>query len=368
MSFTSRLRSRSLYRALPAALALLVLAAGPRPTAAQLPGSIVRSLKWPIRTREHVDLWLHGFAMISADSSAIPLFRRGYQGTLTMARTKANAVTDLDVNRNALAKRLRENPALINAQFLVFSFQNWEELVAAIDAFVKADGDPKRAKSSHDAAAFTALGRLFPTQADRDFVRMLTNSLQNEKDVFFHAWWVEEMRRRERTLAAVDSVWQREMLPRLQGFLTHSGQPEGDLILSLAIEGEGRALSDPRERAQIAVGFPDSPDHAMDAIYAFVHEAVGPLVAPAVDDNTTPAEKRSGLATRVGSYALVRGGALVLAHLSPALAAGYARFYLGLADVAFDGDPMIAFGKAFPIPLPMLDSINRQIAISFGGI
>jgi len=368
MIVTALLRSRSLRRALPAVLALFVLAAAPRPSAAQLPGSSVRSLKWPIRTREHVDLWLHGFAMISRDSSAIPMFRGGYQGTLTMARTKANAVTDLDVNRDALAKRLRENPALINAQFLVFSFPNWDELVAAIDAFVKADGDPKRAKSRQDAAAFAALGRLFPTQADRDFVRTLTNSLQNEKDVFFHAWWVEEMRRREATLAAVDSIWQHEMLPRLQGFLTHSGQPEGDLILSLAIEGEGRTVTDSRERAQVAVGFPDSPAHAMDAVYTFAHEAVGPLAAPAVDDNTTPAEKRSGLATTIGSNALVRGGALVLAHLSPALAAGYARFYLGIAGITFDGDPMIAFGKAFPIPLPMLDSINRQIAISFGGI
>jgi hypothetical protein len=368
MTFISRLRSRPVRWVLPAILALFALTAAPRPSAAQLPGSTVRSLKWPIRTREHVDLWLHGFAMISGDSSPVPLFRRGYQGTLTMARTKANAVTDLDVNRDALAKRLRENPALINAQFLVFSFPNWEDLVAAVDAFVKADGDPRRGKSKQDAAVITALGRLFPTQADRDFARMLTNSLQNEKDVFFHAWWVNEMRRREATLAAVDSIWQREMLPRLQGFLTHSGQPEGDLILSLAIEGEGRTVNDPRERAQVAVGFPDAPDHAMDAIYAFAHEVVGPLAAPAVDDNTTPAEKRSGLATAIGSNALVRGGALVLAHLSPALAVGYARFYLGLAGVTFTGDPMIALGKAFSIPLPMLDSINRQIAISFGGI
>jgi hypothetical protein len=368
MTVTSRRRALPVLRALTATLALFLLGGAPRPSGAQLPGSTVRSLKWPIRTREHVDLWLHGFAMISEDSSPVPLFRRGYQGTLTMARTRANAVTDFDVNRDALAKRLRENPALINAQFLAFSFETWDDLVATVDRFVKADGDPKRAKSKQDAAAITALGRLFPTQADRDFARMFTNALQNEKDVFFHAWWVDQMRRREATLAAVDSIWQREMLPRLQGFLTHSGQPEGDLILSLAIEGEGRTVSDPRERAQVAVGFPDSPDHAMDAMYAFAHEVVGPLVAPAVDDNTTPAEKRSGVATTIGSFALVRGGALVLALLSPALAAGYERFYLGLAGVTFTGDPMVAFAKTFPIPLPMLDSINRQISISFGGI
>jgi hypothetical protein len=368
MPVTASLRRHTARAILRAGLALPVVAGVAAPCAAQLPGSVVRSLKWPIRTREYVDLWLHGFAMISDDSSVVPLFRRGYQGTLITARTKADAVTDLDVNHAALAKRLRENPALINAQFLAFSFEDWDDLVATVDAFVKTGGDPKRARSKEEAAAFAGLARLFPAQADRDFARMLTNSLQNERDVFFHAWWVNEMRRREATLAAVDSIWQREILPHLQGFLTHAGMPEGDLILSLAIEGEGRTVTDPRARAQVAVGFPDSPAHAMDAIYAMAHEVVAPLVAPAVDDNTTPAEKRSGLATTIGNNALVRGGELVLAHLSPALADGYVRFYLGLAGVAFTGDPMPAFARPFPIPGPMLDSIARQVSIAFGAI
>lgn len=284
------------------------------------------------------------------------------------ARTKASAVTDLDVNHDALAKRLRENPALVNAQFLVLSFATWEELVAAVDAFVKADGDPRRAKSRENAAMFSTLAHAFPTKADRDFARMLTNSLQNEKDLFFHIWWVDEMRRRERTLAAVEFAWQNDLRPKLQGFLNHSLQPNGDFILSLPIEGEGRTFSDPRERSEVAVGFPDDPDHAMDALYEFAHEIVGPLTGPAVEDNTTPAEKRSGVATTISSYALVRGGALLLARLSPDLAAGYMKSYLRVAGVSFDGDPTAAFAKAFPIPKAMLDSIDRQISIAFGGI
>jgi hypothetical protein len=360
--------SLSPARLLIAGFALCVTVAVPGAAAAQLPGSTLHSVKWPIRTREQVDLWLHGFAMISSDSATVPLFRRGYREMVVAARTKAGAVTDLDVNRDALAKRLRENPALINAQFLVFSFPTWEELVAGVDAFEKADGDPKRAKSKESAAMIAALARLFPTKADRDFARTFTNSLQNEKDVFFHAWWVDEMRRRERTLASVDAIWQSEMRPRLQGFMNHSEQADGDLILSLAIEGEGRTVSDPHGRSQVAVGFPDSPDRAMDAIYAFAHEIVGPLTGPAVDDNTTPAEKRSGLATTIGSYALVRGGALVFAHLSPELTTAYERFYLRLAGVNAEGEPTAAFARTFPIPAAMIESIARQVSISFGAI
>ena len=369
MRSTSSVRLR-LWRPAPAAVLALGLLAtiAAAPCAAQLPGASMQSVSWPLRTREHVDLWLHGFAMISSDTSPVPLFRRGYREALLAARTKANAVTDLDVKRDVLAKRLRENPALVNAQFLAFSFATWDELAAAIDTFAKADGDPKKARSRESAAVVAMLARVFPSKADRDFARTLANALQNEKDVFFHAWWVEEMRRRERTLAAVDSTWHRGLQPRLQGFLNHSEQPAGDLILSLALEGEGRTVSDPRGRTQVAVGFPDSPEHAMDAMYEFAHEIVGPLTGPAVEDNTTPAEKRSGTATAIGSYALVRGGALVMERLSPDLAAGYARFYLRVGGVAFDGDPMIALVRAFPIPRPMLESIDRQVSICFGGI
>ena len=64
----------------------------------------------------------------------------------------------------------------------------------------------------------------------------------------------------------------------------------------------------------------------------------------------------------------LRGGALLMARLSPELASGYARFYLRVARVAFDGDPMAAFARAFPIPKAMIESIDRQISISFGGI
>ena len=35
--------------------------------------------QWPINTYEHVDLWLHGFAMIQDDTTLVPFFRRGYK-------------------------------------------------------------------------------------------------------------------------------------------------------------------------------------------------------------------------------------------------------------------------------------------------
>jgi hypothetical protein len=320
------------------------------------------------KSREHVDLWLHGFAMISSDSSVVPLFRTGYRDALTAARHAANAVTDLDANRDALAARLRANPALVNAQFLALSFGNWESMAEAIDAFLKADGNPRQARDQRTAAEIAAMAAAFPSREDRDFARRMRNALASERDRFFHQWWVDEMRRRDAALQAVDSAWQREYRPRLQPFLNHTQQGNGEVVLSLPLEGEGRTVSEGKLHSVMAVAFPESRERAAEAIYGLLHEMVGPLTGPAVDDNTTPAEKRSGGAARLGAIALVRGGALLAARLSPETAQGYARFYLHAAGIAFEGDVMIAFAKAFPVPAGLLESVDRQIAIAFGGI
>ena len=43
-----------------------------------LPASRATGGGWQLDTREHVDLWLHGFAMLQDDQSLVPYFRLGY--------------------------------------------------------------------------------------------------------------------------------------------------------------------------------------------------------------------------------------------------------------------------------------------------
>src|SRR6187551_3160465 len=74
--------------------------------------------QWPINTYEHVDLWLHGFAMIQDDTTLVPFFRRGYKAEMTDLKRRANVTTQLDVNLANLRSRLAVNPQLVNAQFV----------------------------------------------------------------------------------------------------------------------------------------------------------------------------------------------------------------------------------------------------------
>ena len=55
----------------------------------------------------------------------------------------------------------------------------------------------------------------------------------------------------------------------------------------------------------------------MQAIFVFAHEAVGTIAATAVHDNTTPIQKRSGLAEQYLNIANVRGGEIVMQKLAP---------------------------------------------------
>src|ERR1700704_2357885 len=113
--------------------------AGPADQTAGAPNAV-----WPIKTREHVDLWLHGYALLQEDTTFVPFFRRGYSTNMIVLKNRANVVTQLDANRDRLRARLRANPQLINAQFGPLSFSNWADLSQAADLLVRAQGDPRQ--------------------------------------------------------------------------------------------------------------------------------------------------------------------------------------------------------------------------------
>jgi len=121
---------------------------------------------WPVKTREQVDLWLHGFAMLQEDTTFVPFFKRGYSTEMIVLKNRANVVTQLDANREKLRARLATNPQLINAQFVPLSFSTWAELSQTVDLFVRANGDPRAASSQQQAGAIAFLAAYFPTGPD----------------------------------------------------------------------------------------------------------------------------------------------------------------------------------------------------------
>jgi len=323
---------------------------------------------WPMKVREHVDLWLHGYAMLQEDSTFVPFFRRGYGTNMTVLKNRANVVTQLDANRDRLRARLSTNPQLINAQFIPLNFASWEDLVGVVDLFVRANGDPRAASSQQQANAIAFLAAYFQTGADRDWLRLFVQSLNDESTKFYHSYWTQQERERGNVLELADTLWQRTYRPRMQRFLNNTQQGNGEILLSLPLDGEGRTQTSGSRSNVMTVTFPERPADAIEAIYVVAHEAVGSLAGTAVNDNITPEQKRTGLGDRYQSAAAVRAGALLLEKTSPEILDGYMRYYLRSVNRPISSNLRSAFIATFSIPDTIRDAMTRQIDMILGGI
>jgi hypothetical protein len=336
-------------------------------TAVVVPPS--QNTTWPVKTRENVDLWLHGFALLQTDTTLVPYFQRGYQEDMTVRKNSANVLTQLDVNREKLQRQLATNPALINAQFVPFYFGSVDEMHAAIDHFVAANGNPQSARSREEAAQFAVLASYFPSATERSWLALFASGLWDEDTKFYHSYWIQQQRERANVIDSVQALWQNLMRPRLQRVLNATQQKDGDLILSLPLDGEGRTVSGGGiARNAMGVTFPSRPSDAMDAMYVVAHEIVASIASTAIADNTTPAQQRSGEAGRYVSAAAVRGGLMLLDKLVPELADGYARYYVRATGKTAGADARTQLVSLFPLPDAIRDAIARQIELEQGGI
>jgi hypothetical protein len=277
-------------------------------------------------------------------------------------------VTQLDANRDRLRARLVANPQLVNAQFVPLSFASWADLSQAVDVFIRSDGNPRAASSQEQANAIAFLAAYFPTSADRDWLRLFTQSLSDESSKFYHSYWVEQQREKSNVLEFVDSLWQRNYRPRMQRFLNNTQQANGTILLSLPLDGEGRSLTNGRQSNTLTVTFPERPNDAVEAIYVIAHEAISGVAATAVTDNITPEQRRTGVGDRYQSSAAVRGGALLIQRTSPELLDGYMRYYLASVNRPAGGNLQSTFITTFALPDTIRDALTRQLDVVLGGI
>lgn len=357
-------------RAAFAATLVLALAgcAGNQNTAEPL-RPIVRGPQWPVKTREHVDLWLHGYALLMDDTTTVPIFAREYREHLLIAKNQRGVLTALDSLRPALATTLRTRPALEGTQFVALYFGTWEEMWQGFDYFLKSEGDPRSARNPQVQGVIAFLASQYPQKVDREFAQRFITALADEREKFHHQWWLEQQRARTAGLAAADSLWQSRWRPALQPYLNHTQQGNGDLIVSLVLGGEGRAVPAGKNLSQYAMPWPATPDSAEALLFVFAHEASSAVAAVAINDHLTPAQQREGVGARLMATGLVRGGALVVEKIDPALAERYARWYLAQAGKPVPASgALAALAAAFPMPDDMIVSMRRQIALSFTGI
>lgn len=324
---------------------------------------------WPVLTREHVDLWLHGYAMLMRDAAHVPVFRRGYRDHIEAVRRHDNVLTALDANHAKLALLMAQNPEITNGQFVPLYFTSWDEITKAVDGFVRAPGavGAVGAAAPADRRSFAILSSFYPTVQDREWLRLFIQSLGDESDYFYHQYWMAQQQAHRGIVVAVDSLW-RSIRPRFQRFLTSTGQTDGQMVLSLVLGGEGRTMNASPKQNVVVVTMPDSLTGVAEPIYVFAHEVVQVISNQAVSANTTAEQQRDGTAADFSPIAAVRGGEMLLERVAPELSDGFMRYYLSQAGVAVPaGNPEAAFVGAFPLPTAIIADMARQIGSRLTG-
>ncbi len=321
---------------------------------------------WPVVTREDIDLWLHGYAMLTRDAAQVPVFRRGYRDSMTVVRQRANVLTSLDANHEQLSALMAQNPEISSGQFVPLYFDSWDQVVQATTAFLGANGDPRSAEPSLRGQV-ALLASIFPTVQDRNWLRLFMQSLGDESEHFYHQYWIAQQRARGPVAGSVDSLWQ-SLRPRFQRFLTNTHQLDGQIVLSLVLGGEGRTLNAAPDHNVMVVTLPASPATVAEPIYVVAHELVQTIAAAAINDNASPAEQRNGVAAGYAPTAAVRGGEMLIERVAPELSDGFMRFYLSQAGVTPPSTGVqAAFTSTFPLPTAIVADLARQINQALGG-
>ena len=333
----------------------------PAPTQTQTPTRI-----WPVLTRSHVDLWLHGYAMLLRDTATVPVFRRGYRDQIQARKAQRNITTLLDANRERLQARLGLSPSIFNGQFAPLYFASFADMQRAIGLFLQAEGNPGATNDAALRQYFLVLASSYPTAADREWLRVFTESLEDERRRFYQEYWTAEHGARLNLVQATDSLWQGTYRLKLQRFLSNTQQENGEFVLALTLGGEGRTVNFSSRQNAVAAALPETDPR--EAIYVLVHEVVSSIVATAVNDNTTPTEQRAGVSGRYITTGTVRAGAMLLQRAAPELAAGYTRYYLTQAGQSVSGDINARLVALFPLPEAIRAAIDRQLEVVLGGI
>lgn len=346
-------------------------ASGPSPTdrtPAQGGAPLVQAT-WPVRTQEHVDLWLHSYALLTPDSTLVPYFRRGYRDRMVALRRQRGVTTQLDASRARLLDRIAVQPSLATGpQFLPFYFASWDQLRQVVDLFLRAGGNPRATNDPALQQYFAVLGSSFQSAADREWLRVLVEAVDDESRKFYHEHWLSESRAHAGVVTHVDSLWQRTWRPAFQRFLNNTQQQNGEIYLSLPLDGEGRTVHFGKVQNAVAVGMPDALQNSETVLYAFAHEVAGSVASTAIEDNTTPADRRAGTTSRYEQSAAVRAGALLLERVLPSAVPGYMRYYLQSAGRQAPTEPRSAFLSTFAVPDAINDAIARQLEVILGGI
>jgi hypothetical protein len=210
-----------------------------------------------------------------------------------------------------------------------------------------------------------AAGSVLATPEQRRILGEFVQTLQEEWDGFFSAWWQRNAASRADVERALQFTWTEKFEPALAPFLAGSAMTGGMVVIVPAIGSEGRIFAGSPQSATdnvLVIAAPESPESAPYAVFSMLRELSFPLARRALEKAGVPAASRAE-AEDLAGRAAVRSGALVLELLLLEEVETYQRFFL-----ARSGPPAveaatqkIAFEATYPLNAVLLKALQEEI-------
>jgi hypothetical protein len=288
--------------------------------------------RWTVERDAFADLWYHGLATIGARSDGpLPLYSATHMRAVGDRKRTRDIATRLDALAPALRTEFAADSAYEVLHFIPAFFVR-DDPIAVLGALRAAlSGAAARSPAPFSLAArAAAVARSFPSTRQRRALLSFMDALDDE--------WRNVVRQdrgawapRLGELAALRRDWDEQIGPPLASYLGALVPAGGMIVVVSALGAEGRIVVRPGGRSVVVVSA-DSVAGVRDApLLAAVRELAYPLLDRAAWTSHAPRGDRLA-AERARRIAAVRGGAILLEALAPALAPAYQRAVMAATD------------------------------------
>ncbi len=294
-------------------------------------GSQAGAARWRVERDAFAELWYHGLATIGAGpDQPLPLYSAAHARAVRARKQARGIATRLDASAPALRVVLAADSAYEMLHFVPPFFVG-EEPVAVLGALRSAlSGAAGGRAAPHSLAArAAAVAASLPTSRQRQALLPLLDALEDE--------WRSVVREDRGTwappagaLAELQRAWDDEIAPPLSAYLDALSPSSGLIVVVAAVGPEGRIVSRTDGRTVVVVGADLASGVRHAPLLAAVRELAYPLLDRAAWVSKAPHGDRLA-AERARRIAAVRGGAMLLETLAPALAPDYQRAFLAAA-------------------------------------
>jgi hypothetical protein len=192
---------------------------------------------WIIQTGEHVDLWYHGMAVISADQPGpLGMYSADYARRIREIKQERGLYpTKLDSIASDLRDAIRDDDVQVHFVPLYFENTGALSMLDALRAIARRrPGDTELVRPEARVGVFR-LNPAFMEGRSRRFLEEFVDALENEWEVFYSEYWEELTAQEEGRYDAMQSIWDSLFVPALGSYLERKRLSSGSVFPSPAL-------------------------------------------------------------------------------------------------------------------------------------